>query len=369
MLTSTLRWTAGSGWSGDGGPAEPQLVLVFGEHGHFRDARCFTELRERFPSACLFGCSSAGTVHGVEITDGDVVATAVRFERSRVRLVSAAVPPGGDAAGAARSLAASLAAPDLRHVLVLCDGLSVNGTQLALGLSACGVPVTGGLAGDADRFTSTWVMADGPACRDHVALLGIYGGATVRNAYSTGWTEFGAERLVTRSVGKVVHEIDGQPALALYKRYLGDLAHSLPASGMRFPLSIVTQDGGHTLTRTLLAVDEAEQSLTFAGDVPQGSRCRLMRTNLDNLVESAEAAAQDPAFAGAGDGLAIIFSCVGRRIVLGQLAEEELEAVQRRLGPRVRLAGFYSYGEIAPVRGLVSCDLHNQTMCLTVVRE
>lgn len=369
MQSSTLRWTDGSGWSGDGGLADPQLVLVFGEHGHFRDERCFAELRERFPSACIFGCSSAGTVHGAEITDGDVVATAVRFGRTRVRLASCPVGPDGDAGAVARSLASTLAAPDLRHALVLCDGLSVNGTQLALGLSACGVPVTGGLAGDADRFSSTWVMADAPARRDHVALLGIYGDATVRNTYCTGWTEFGAERLVTRSAGKVVHEIDGQPALALYKRYLGDLAHTLPASGMRFPLSIVTQDAGHTLTRTLLAVDEAEQSLTFAGDVPQGSRCRLMRTNLDHLVESADEAAKDPSLAGDGDGLALVFSCVGRRIVLGQLAEEELEAVQRRLGPRVPLAGFYSYGEIAPIHGLLVCDLHNQTMCLTVIRE
>ena len=292
---------------------------------------------------------------------------AVVSPHRRVRLVSSTVGPEEDAAAVARRLAAQIAAPDLRHALVLCDGLTVNGTQLALGLAACGVPVTGGLAGDADRFGSTWVMADAPARRHHVALLGIYGDVAVENTYCTGWTEFGAERLVTRSEGKVVHEIDGQPALALYKRYLGDLASTLPASGMRFPLSIVTQEGGHTLTRTLLAVDGAAQSLNFAGDVGQGSRCRLMRTNLDRLVESADEAAGE--LHREGGGLAVVFSCVGRRMVLGQLAEEELEATQRRLGPGVRLAGFYSYGEIAPLRGLVSCDLHNQTMCLTTIRE
>jgi hypothetical protein len=369
MQTSTLRWTESSGWSGDGGRPDSQFVLVFGEHRHLRDAACFEELRARFPSAHLFGCSSAGTVHGAEITDADVVAVAVRLDRARVRLVARSVEPGDDAASVARELVSQLAAPDLRHALVLCDGLTINGTQLALGLSASGVPVTGGLAGDADRFQSTWVMADAPASRNCVALLGIYGDVSVRSTYCTGWTEFGAERRVTRSAGKVVHEIDGQPALSLYKRYLGDLATTLPASGMRFPLSIVTQDGGHTLTRTLLAVDEAEQSLTFAGDVPQGSRCRLMRTNLDRLVESADEAAGDPSLAGDGEGLALIFSCVGRRIVLGQMAEEELEAVERRMGPRVRLAGFYSYGEIAPIHGFLACDLHNQTMCLTVIRE
>ncbi len=368
MNTLHLRWTPASGWSGDGGLADAQLVLVFGEHAHFRDAACFTELRARFPKAILFGCSSSGTVHGAEITDGDVVATAVHFERGRVQMVSASVGPEDDARAVARALAAKIAGPDLRHALILCDGLSINATQLALGLSESGVPVTGGLAGDADRFISTWVMADAPAQRNQVALVGISGDVAIKSTYCTGWTEFGAERLVTRSAGKVVHEIDGQPALALYKRYLGDLAATLPASGMRFPLSIVTQDGKHTLTRTLLAVNEAEQSLTFAGDVPQGSRCRLMRTNLESLVESADEAARE-ASEGEGSGLAMIFSCVGRRIVLGQLAEEELEAVQRRMGPRMPLAGFYSYGEIAPILGFQACDLHNQTMCLTTIRE
>ena len=369
MRTATLRWTASNGWSGDADLPGAQLVLVFGEHAHFHEPGCFQELRERFPAACVFGCSSAGTVRGAEISDGDVVATAVKFDRAAVRFASCDLAPGDDAVAAARRLAKDVAGPELRHVLVVCDGLTVNATQLVQGLRDCGVPVTGGLAGDADRFQSTWVMGNAPARRNHVAVLAIHGDARVATTYCTGWTEFGAERTVTRSAGKVVHEIDGQPALALYKRYLGDLATSLPASGMRFPLSIVTPEGGHTLTRTLLAVDEAAQSLTFAGDVPQGSRCRLMRTNLDHLVESADVAARELGEASSAESLCMVFTCVGRRIVLGQLAEEELEAAQRRLGPAARMVGFYSYGEIAPVHGLTTCDLHNQTMCLTSISE
>lgn len=132
MDTLNLRWMPASGWSGDEGLADAQLVLVFGEHAHFRDPACFTELRARFPKAILFGCSSSGTVHVAEITDGDVVATAVHFERGRVQMASASVGPADDALAVARALAAKIAGPDLRYALVLCDGLSINGTQLAL---------------------------------------------------------------------------------------------------------------------------------------------------------------------------------------------------------------------------------------------
>jgi len=369
MQIATSRWTPGAGWVGGEEAKDAHLVLVFGEHAHFHEAGCFEELRSLFPKACIAGCSSSGNLLGANITDGDVLATAVRFERARVRLVGAQMQSGDDVAARARELAAQLKAPDLRHVLALCDGLSVNATQLAEGLNACGASVTGGLAGDADRFEKTWVMSDGPARQNQVALLGLYGDIEAKSIFCTGWTEFGAERLVTRSEGKVVYEIDGQPALGLYKKYLGDLASSLPASGMRFPLSITTKPSGHTLTRTLLAVDEAAQSLTFAGEVPQGSACRLMRTNLDHLIETVDQTSQAVVPARPGPALCVVFTCLGRRIVLGQMVDEELEAAQRRLGSGVVMTGFYSYGELGPLGHAQVCDLHNQTMCMTTLQE
>ena len=369
MKMSTLRWTPETGWVGGDDLREAQLLLVFGEHSHFHTPECFEQLRRLFPEASIAGCSSSGNLLGSQITDGDVLATAVTFDRARVRLLEAEMGPGDDVASRARELALQLKAPDLRHVFALCDGLSVNATQLAEGLNACGVTVTGGLAGDADRFEATWVMANGPARRNQVVLVGLYGDLRVKNVFCTGWTEFGAERVVTRSEGKVVHEIDGQPALELYKKYLGDLASSLPASGMRFPLSITTKPSGHTLTRTLLAVDEKAQSLTFAGEVPQGSTCRLMRTNLDHLIDTVDRASEGVVPDRDHPALCLVFTCLGRRIVLGQMVDEELEAAQRRLGSHVLMTGFYSYGELGPLGNAMACDLHNQTMCMTTLQE
>lgn len=369
MKISQLQWTAEKNWVGGNDLPDAQLVLAFGDHEYFHSAECFAQLRKRFPKACVAGCSSSGNVQGSKISDKDIVATAVRFDHGRVRLVSFDVAPGADIAEISRTMVAQLKADDLRHVLVFSDGLCVNGSELAFGLKSCGVPVTGGLAGDAERFGTTWVMANEKASAKRIVLVGLYGQVTVNNSYCSGWTEFGAERIVTKSVGNVVSEIDGQPALALYKKYLGELASSLPGSGMRFPLNILTPEGDHSLIRTLLAVNEAAQSLTFAGDVPQGSRCKLMRTNLDRLIESADVAAQQARPKNSSEGLCVIVSCVGRRIVLGQLTEEELEAVERHAGVAMKLTGFYSYGELAPVRDVLQCHLHNQTMSLTTIQE
>lgn len=369
MKIARHRWNSDKGWHGDTDLPEANLVLAFGDHDHFHSHACYAELRQRFPKAHIAGCSSSGNVAGTTITDRDVVATAIQLERGTTRMVSGTIEPGADLKSMASGLMKQLQSADLRHVLVLSEGLRANGSEIAMGLNLGDTTITGGLAGDAMRFGSTWVMTDAPAQQGKLALIGLYGDIRVKNAYCAGWTDFGAERIVTRSAGNVVFEIDNQPALALYKRYLGDMAAGLPGSGMRFPLNILTDGGGHALIRTLLAVDESAQSLTFAGDVPQGSRCKLMRTNLDTLIESAQIAAQEASPAGTDEGLCLIVSCAGRRVVLGQIADEELEQVQRMMGPGIKLAGFYSYGELARITNVPACHLHNQTMSLTTICE
>ena len=371
MQTAQIRWSDKSGWTpAPGFSATADLVLVFADDNYFQDPACFAGLRDMFPKAHILGCSSSGSVKGVEISDLDVVATAVRLERSSVRLGTVDIEPGKGARELGMRLMDELGSKDLRHVFVLSDGLQVNGSELAQGLNQAGVPVTGGLAGDGTRFGKTWVMADAPAKSGRIAALGFYGKVTVKSGCFAGWKEFGAERIVTRSAGNVVYEIDGGPALDLYKKYLAEQAAELPASGLRFPLSIQANASEKPLIRTLLAVDEAAKSLTFAGDVPQGYMCKLMRTDLDSLIDSAGLAAQaaQPDSQSAS-GLCLVVSCVGRRLVMGQLTEEELDIVQEKLGSATAITGFYSYGELAPFSDVLQCQLHNQTMTLTTIYE
>jgi hypothetical protein len=268
----------------------------------------------------------------------------------------------------------SPAAPDLRGVLVLSDGSMVNGSSLVRGLNdhlPQGTVVTGGLAGDGKRFDHTWVVEDGRPARGAVSAIGLYGDSlSLFHGSQGGWTAFGPERAVTSSEGSVLYSLDDQPALEIYKRYLGDMARELPASALRFPLSVrADKEDERPVVRTVLSIDERRQSMTFAGDIPQSSLVRLMQASYDRLLDGAAQAAQDAARAvTAGDRLCIVVSCVGRRLVLGERVEEELESVQAHLPPETAMIGFYSYGEISPV-WFGECGLHNQTMTLTIVVE
>jgi len=186
-----------------------------------------------------------------------------------------------------------------------------------------------------------------------------------------GWDAFGPERLITRSKENVLYELDGRSALDLYKNYLGDHARNLPSSALLFPLSVRAREKDAPVVRTVLAIDETDQSMTFAGDVPVGAYARFMKANFDRLIDGALGAARSSHQA-LGEGtaeLAVLISCVGRKLVLKQRIEEEVEAVREVLGPDTVLTGFYSYGELSPFTPDARCELHNQTMTITTLSE
>ena len=377
MKLCQLLWTPAAGWSG--GPhgvagEAVQLVLTFGAPGALRQAALFAQLRDWFPNAVLAGCSTAGEIADTRVHDESLVATVVEFEHSTTASVVVPVPGSCDGRAAAQRIVHDLVRPGLRHVMIFCDGLAVNGSSIASALRESlphGVCVTGGLAADADRFIDTLVACNGAGQSRQVLAIGFYG-ERLRVGYGSvgGWDTFGPARLVTRAKGPVLFELDGKSALELYKAYLGDYAAGLPASALRFPLLLEDGPPGEGLVRTVLGTDDASGSMRFGGDIPQGARVRLMKANFDRLVQSAgDAAAQGlRRLAGADAQLAVLVSCVGRRLVLRQRVEEELEAVRAVLGAAA-LAGFYSYGELCP-RGMQGgCELHNQTMTVTTFAE
>lgn len=349
------------------------LVLVFGDSANSDPNAALKGIHALYPNAHVLGASSAGSVLGTEISDAPFVATAVQFEKGHVEVAYVDFAPGDDIALAAERLTASLPQEGLKHVFVLSDGLNVNGSELVSGLSRSkqAYKVTGGMAGDGDRFQKTWVIAEDSARDFRMAAVGFYGkDLIVSSGVFGGWSDFGSDRTVTRSEGNVLYELDGEPALDLYKKYLGPFASELPLSGMRFPLNIRQDKGSPEIIRTLLAIDEETKSITFAGDIPEGHTVRLMQPKLETMVEGAAQAAQQIEKVNDQTALGLVVSCTGRRIVLHDLVEDELEVIQNTLGKSFKLAGFYSYGEIAGTSGdEMNCHLHNQTMTLTGIYE
>jgi len=337
-------------------------------------------IRNDFSNSYILGCSSAGEIIGVSLEDRSVAVAVIKFEKTTLHLVKSNINHAGDSNNVGAALGQSLTDSMLRAVLVLSDGLHVNGTELVNGLNQSlpqDVFVTGGLAGDGDRFKNTFVSASAPGeelnlSQKCVAAIGFCG-ESIHMSFASrgGWSPFGLERNVTRSEDNILYELDGQPALELYKKYLGKLAEGLPATALLFPLCIIKKDdfeNSEMIVRTILSIDEEKQSLIFAGDVPQGSVVRLMSGSIDRLVDGAEKAAQSLNNLKESTTLLIAISCVGRRLFLGERTEEELEAVIDSFPAGTRQIGFYSYGELSP-NSAGKCSLHNQTMTLTVIQE
>lgn len=373
MRVEQAHWSPEGDWQRvlDGEVERPQLVFVFGDRGILQEGQACAALRERWPTARLVGCSTAGEILADEVLDQGLVATALEFERVSVETAAVEVAAAGSHDAGAR-LAQALARDDLAGVLVFSDGTVVNGSALVRGLLdrlGPDVPISGGLAGDADRFQETVVVCDGATASGQIVGVGLYGdGLWMSRASGGGWLTFGPRRQITRAEGNVLYEVDGQPVLPLYKRYLGEEAEHLPGSALLFPLRVRTDDDDPGVVRTVLAVDEAAQSMTFAGDVPEGCIAELMHAPFEALIDGAGAAAERASPPAGASRFALLVSCVGRKMVLGSRTVDEVAEVLSRLGPGTAQAGFYSYGEIGP-QGARPCRLHNQTMTVTVLAE
>lgn len=349
------------------------LILVFGLADSSKVALPLKNLRDAFKNSIIIGSSTAGEIVMDELYDDSLVATVVKFDSTTIKPSIKNISQERDSFALGSSIANELKSEDLRNIFILSDGLNVNGSELTDGLnSVCSsdVMISGGLAGDGAKFESTWVVVDGQAKENYVSAIGFYGD-TIRIGYGShgGWDIFGIQRKVTRSEANVVYEVDNQPILDIYKKYLGEKAKELPASGLLFPLGLYDNED-NLVVRTILAVDEVKKSITFAGNIPQGSRVCLMKSNNDRLIDAAYNASRDIDLQDYQDEplLTIAISCIGRKLVLKQRTEEELEAVIENLPKNSVQVGFYSYGEISP-NALVGCDLHNQTMTLTSIWE
>ncbi|GAA5181143.1 FIST N-terminal domain-containing protein [Niveibacterium umoris] len=351
----------------------PDWVLVFADVDAF-DGHLHTRLRSVFPSAVLCGCSTAGEISLRGVSDGSIVVTAVKTGAGAVTAVRTRLQGMEDSEPAGTRIGKLLGAEPFAAVLLFAPGVDVNGSALIRGVRNAlspEVPVCGGLAGDRGTFTRTFVLSNEAEGDREVVAVGLSRAVfEVGHGSFGGWQPFGPMRRVTRAEGNVLYELDGESALAIYKRYLGTYADELPGSGLLFPFSMVNSERAQVgLIRTILGVHEGEGALILAGDVDEHGFMQMMHARTDALVEGAAAAAEAASRADASDRtcLSILVSCVGRKLVMGDRVDEEVEAVGDVLGAAGTLCGFYSNGEISPFLDTTECKLHNQTMTIATL--
>jgi hypothetical protein len=379
VTTTTFKKT--SGWSHPLPDADSPctLILVFGAPCFADFLQPFLALKNKYPNSVIAGCSTAGEIFDDEVLDESLVVSISQFKHTPLRFYASPISAPEASLQTGENIAKQLITADLSSIFILTDGLLVNGTCFINGVNTVlkanakeNIVVTGGMAGDGSDFQRTWVLVEGMPQSGYTCGIGFYGNAVcVDHGSQGGWKEFGPDRTVTKSTNNILYELDNEPALMLYKGYLGEMAAGLPATGLRYPLSLTNNITNKKLVRTVLAIDEATQSLTFAGDIPTNHKAQLMYATFDNLIEGAEQAASMLTINAKPTQpiLVIAISCIGRRMVMEEDPSAELEAVLDFLPKQTKQVGFYSYGELSPYAKKGNCVLHNQTMTLTAIYE
>jgi hypothetical protein len=354
-----------------------QLLIVFADRLIIEEKAIFTILKNEFPKAEIIISSTAGEISRSAVDDNSATILAISFEQTAFKIVKGNIREFKNSFELGKSTVEKMPKENLSYIFLLSDGNIINGDELIMGIQSNldkSVIITGGLAGDGVNFNKTLVGYNDDVDEGNIILLGLYGDKIkIGTSHKGGWDVFGPERIITKSEANILHEIDGENALDLYKKYLGKYADELPASALFFPLSIKSADNNFYIVRTILSIDEKNKTMRFAGNIPEGSTVRFMKSNFDRLLDAATDAGLESTqhldMNNIAPSLSIIISCVGRKIVLGERTEEEIDAVLENLSPEATVAGFFSYGEVAPQKDLHTSFLHNQTITITTFAE
>lgn len=379
MKVLQLQWKRKTGWSSISQNVlidNADLVLCFGGREVMEEIDQFKNFKKDYPNAQIVYSSTAGEIFDIDVLDDSISAIIIQFENTTIKAINKNLNDFECSGGVSSALIEELNAPDLKYVFVLSDGQLVNGSELVAGMKAVKnkeTLISGGLAGDGYNFKRTLVGLNEKPKEGEVVAIGFFGdNLNIGFGSKGGWDVMTKERTITKSDKNVLYELDGKSALMVYKEYLGESAAELPGAALYYPLSIRHDESNDkSVIRTILSINEEEESMTFAGNMPEGYTAQLMKRNPDRLIHGAGEAA-DIALNNLGSDnpdLAIIVSCVGRKIVLGQNIDEEVEEVKNKMDPKTVITGFYSYGEIGPKNNKYDCGLHNQTIAITTFKE
>ena len=355
-------------------PSKANLVFAFGERRCLESIQPYQHIKNLYPSADIVINSTSGEIFNDLVYNDSIIVTAVEFEKTTIRTIQIDIHHHLESMNAGEYVAKNLLSDDLKAIFIVSDGSNVNGSALIAALNKKTnnkIFISGGLAGDGDRFEKTLVGLNAPPQPGKIVGIGFYskflkvGGGT-----KSGWEEFGPEREVTASEYNVLYQINDTAALDIYKEYLGKYAVDLPNNALLFPLSIRISDDDEPVIRTILSIDEVNKSMTFAGDMPKGSLVRFMKADLDRIIDaSAKAASNSISAFETAPELAIVVSSSGRKLILGQRIDEEIETIRDVFGDKTTITGFYSYGEIVSPQADSPCDLNNQSMTITTFSE
>lgn len=358
----------------------PNIFWVFGAISYDQE-KLLEGVNSVIPGTPVVGCTTDGEISTPGLSTDSVVVLALASDQIKFSTVAVDFL-SQDSFKAGIKVGDQFINTNVKYMQIFSDGLLGNGSKIVEGIQKVlgkSIIIAGGTAGDGSLFTRTYQYHNDKVLTNSIVGVGFEGKFSFSTGVSSGWTPVGMAKEVTKSTGNVVYELDGQPALDVYKKFLGKHASMLPAVGVEYPLALLGPQGdvgedGYFLCRATMGVDHEKGSITFAGDVPQGVMVKMTMGNDLDVIKAAKEAAQR-----ALDQLkknkniqpkvVFLYSCMARKIVLGSRTNEEILAVKEVIGKDFPIIGFYTYGEYAPIgKQNMSC-LHNEVATITIIGE
>lgn len=353
----------------------PDVVLVFASAAH-DPAAVLEGMWSRLPASVrLLGCTSFAEIGDDGAVVESVTAMALSFDTVQWQ-VYRVDPIDGTSADAGRMLAEQMVDFDPSLVITLPDGLRLNSTKFVAAMQEVlgRRPVIGGLSADDLSFDRTAELFDRDVLRGGAVALALRGPIVFASSAMAGFQPVGVTRTCTRvEHDKRIVELDGHPALDLYREFLGPDVAERPNIGTEFPLAMVespnadymASDERFQVIRAVRELDAKRGSLACGGDVYEGAKVRMTRGTKDDLIAAAVEATAQARRAVPNPVVGLFFNCAGRKLVLGARYPAEVRAAFDALGPDVAKIGFYTFGEIAPVAG--ANMYHDETFTLALL--
>lgn len=362
-------------------PAPNVALIVFASVAMDQD-KLMEAVAKSAPSASIVGCSTAGEMSSDGLSaEKSVVIMGIASDTAQfLSSVGHHVLWNPKEAGAQ-------AAGDIQYrshgyanaAILFFDVITGNGEDILRGaIERCGeeFPLYGAAAGDDLLFFETYQYEGGKAYTGSVVALGLLGEVSVGYGRAHGFLPIGPGRIVTRSEGTTLYEVDGMPAVDVYKEYFGDDYLSQLREGLlsgvavTYPLGVTTENEYGYILRNPIFVD-GKGAMTFTANIPVGAEVRLMLSGKEEALASAERAATDAlqALAGKKPKGAIVLGSIARKRLLGPDADEEVRTIQRVIGRDVPIVGFYGYAEVGGTVTHGMLPFHNSSVSVLLIAE
>jgi len=341
-----------------------QIFTAFANKEEIQNIQYF--FQKQFPKAKLIGSTTDGIIDGLKVYDATKnLAVFSHFNNTEIESSFIKLSKNNNSFNGGQTLANNLIKKNTKVLIAFADGLNINGEEFLKGISlvSSNITISGGLAGDNGNMKVTYVFdKENILSNGAVAVALNNSNLYVKTEYSFDWTALGKKLKITKSVKNRVYEIDGIPAVDIYAKYFGhELASKLPNVGIEFPL-IFNKDSVE-IGRAVLS-KHPDGSLTFAGNIPEGTLVRFGIGNIDRVLQNinynVEKLMEELRYKPES---IFIYSCMARRRFLGKNVKNELKVLEQ-LGT---VYGFYTYGEFFHSNN--NNQLLNETVTLLSLSE